>query len=59
MLRSSTWISNILEYIILDGILPDNVMMHKYYNKNKHKLLESITTLFLSDDLEDQDNENL
>ena len=43
-------------YALLDGILPDNVVMNKQYTKDKRELLESVTFLLLpgEQDVEDE-----
>ena len=56
MLRCSTGMSVKHAYALLDGILPDNVVMNKQYTKDKRELLESVTFLLLSgeQDVEDE-----
>ena len=59
MLRSCTEMNERLGYSILEGILPDQVVMHKQYKSDQREQLESITTMLFLDYLKERVNVKL
>ena len=44
-----------LETSVLGGILAENVVMHKFFEKDKRQLMDTVTTMFLSGNMLDRE----